>query len=212
MYTQITETEKDILREILNVGVSKAADAFSQLTRSPEAIVLTVPDIKIIDPEGFLPGFQSYDKTILAMKTRLQGDLAGITLLLFTKEHTDWIISHCLSERELQHENQEELRMGLLLEMSNILTGAVITQLTNILHLETIGLPPESIITNPDEAINNLLCHVPPCQPIVLSVRTDLTDQQKGIELPMLIALESSSLQLILDLIRQENALELLKR
>ncbi|RYZ83922.1 MAG: hypothetical protein EOP04_19010 [Proteobacteria bacterium] len=183
--------------------MSKAADAFAKLTRTTEAIILTVPDIKIIKPEDFPISLSQYDGAELALKTNLHGDLAGVTLLLFFEEQINWIMEHCLSERDLLSPEVDSLRMSLLLEISNILTGALSTQLSNILGLDVIGLPPESIVPEPGESIEEFLCDVPPCQPIVLSVRTDLKDRQSGIEFPMLVVLEIESLSKILNIIRQ---------
>ena len=208
MYIQISEIEKDLLREMLSVGVSKAADAFSGLIQTHQGITLTVPAIKVIEPEDFSPGFPEYGKIVLVLKTQLQGDLAGVTLLLVSEEQIDWIIENCLTAREQQYQDQAALQQGLLLELSNILTGAIVTQLADLLKLETVGLPPESITPDSDKTLESLLCLVPPCQPILLSVRTNLRDQNKAIELPLLMALESSSLFRMLHCIRQRDVYE----
>ena len=204
MYIHIDLLEKDLLREVFNIGVSKAADALSMLLKNRKAIMLTVPDIKIIWPQELPSELKKFDETVLAVRSKLQGDINGISVLLFYSEHVDWIVQNSLSERELHREDFEQMRLSLLLEMSNILTGAVLTQFSNILGLEVQGMPPECIVTEPGRSMESIICELPPCQPIVLSVKTDFLDKQLVIELPLLIVLEIASLSTILNTIRQK--------
>jgi chemotaxis protein CheC len=46
MYIIINELEKDVLREIISIGLARAADSFSSFAKG--GVLLDVPDIKII--------------------------------------------------------------------------------------------------------------------------------------------------------------------
>ena len=204
MYININLLEKDILKEIFNVGISKAADALSSLLKTNRGIILTVPDIKIIGPNEVAQEIRNYDEAVLAIRSKLQGDMKGLTVLLFFDRQIEWIIQHSVSERTLHHEQLSRLRMSVLLEIGNILTGAVLTQFANILGIEVQGLPPEGMVVTETNSVENIICDLPPCQPIVLSIKTDFLDRETVIELPLLIVLVISSLSAILNNIRDK--------
>lgn len=208
MYIKINTLEKDILREIFNVGVSKAADAFSVLLNNKSGIILTVPDIKIIGPSELAAELQHYDEAVLAVRSRLEGSLEGISVLLFFDKQIEWIIQHCISERTLHHEQISKLRISVLLEISNILTGAILTQFSDLLSLDVHGMPPECMVISENRGVEGIICDLPPCQPIVLSVKTDFLEREMVIELPLLMVLEITSLSEILNTIRQKGIYE----
>jgi chemotaxis protein CheC len=204
MYIQISELEKDILRETMNLALSKAADSFSRLLHSKQPITITVPAVRIITPDVFSQDLLQFPEVKLVIRTKLEGELSGVSLLLFFEAEMQWILRHALTERELKQPGAEVLQIPLLLEMSNILTGAILTQFSDLLQVRNIGLPPESIIPETGAKLEELIFDLPHSQPIVLTVFTDFKDQNKVIELPLLLVLESASLFRILNIIREK--------
>lgn len=205
MYIQISEIEKDLLKEIINIGITKAADAFAVLSKSKQGVILSVPEVNIVEPSQFPDEVSMFDKTVLAIKSDLKGEINGMTLLLFYQEQIQKIVESCLTEEDQKRDDFPQLRLSLLKEIGNILTGAIVTQLSNILGLKIHGTPPVEIIGTKGKSIQSLLCELPPCNPLIVTVRTQFMDFVRVIELPLLIVLDIEALFNIINTIRRKD-------
>jgi chemotaxis protein CheC len=198
MHAALPDSDKDLLKEFFNHGVGKAATALSHLMHKRQAITLTVPDIRVIPPDEFPKELARFTETVLAVKSEVKGTVNGITVLIFFEEEIEWIVQHCLSDREKERMEAGTLKVPLLLEISNILTASVLTQFTNVLGLHALGLPPESGVSHRGDTLRSLFYDLDPFQPIVFSVTTEFIDHNKVIEIPFLFLLEYESLTTLL--------------
>ncbi|MEJ8802459.1 chemotaxis protein CheC [Pontibacter sp. H249] len=200
MAPQISELERDIIKEILNIGLARAADSFAAIAK--DKVLLKVPDIKLIELKELIILVEQYADTHSIIQSDIKGDFNGATLMLFSDEHVVRLSEVCLSMLNVQKGELSVMQESLLLEISNIITGALVTQLANILKADIYGSPPKAPKTNIANSLKEILVHNPLFKPLVFTVITRFTHNYKSVELPLLLFFDSNTLLKMLETIR----------
>lgn len=211
MDIQVTELEKDIIKEILNIGLARAADSFATVAR--DQVLLKVPDLQLIQLQDLVQMVQKYQGTHTLIQSDIKGELNGSTLMLFSADHLKKLTEVCLSESFRYEGFLTEMQQSLLLELSNIITGALVTQLANILKTHLYGSPPVAPQGSMADSIRNILVDHPLFQPLIFTVITEFTNKSKQLEMPLLLFFDTETFFKILKIIRsykfyQDNLLE----
>lgn len=90
----------------------------------------------------------SEDKPIFSLISVLKGDLRGKCYLNLSSQDADVLTSIALPEVYRQN---KEMKEGILLELDNILTAAVVSILSNAFKLDTFAYVPKMYIFKSDE-------------------------------------------------------------
>ncbi|MCJ8166652.1 chemotaxis protein CheC [Pontibacter sp. E15-1] len=196
----ITELERDIIKEILNIGLARAADSFASIAK--DKVLLKVPDITLIEVKDLLLLVSKYEGTHTIIQSDIKGDFNGATLMLFSDEHIVRLSEICLSMLDVQRGELSVMQESLLLEISNIITGALVTQLANILKSSIYGSPPKAPKSHIADSLKGILVQHPLFQPLVFTVVTRFTHNSKSVELPLLLFFDTNTLLKILGIIR----------
>ena len=196
----ITELERDIIKEILNIGLARAADSFAAIAR--DKVLLKVPDITLIEVKELLNLVARYENTHVIIQSDIKGELNGATLMLFSDEHVVRLSEICLSMVDVQKGELSVMQESLLLEISNIITGALVTQLANILKSNIYGSPPKAPKSHIADSLKSILVQHPLFQPLVFTVITQFSHNSKSVELPLLLFFDTNTLLKMLDTIR----------
>ena len=85
---------------------------------------------------------REYQARHVAIQSDIRGDFNGTTLMFFSGQHVQRLSRVCLRMQTAETLELNELQESLLLEISNIITGALVTQLANILKANIYGAPP----------------------------------------------------------------------
>lgn len=195
----MTDLERDIIREILNIGLARAADSFAIIAK--ERVLLEVPNIDLLMSEDILQRVRDYQGHHVAIQSDIRGDFNGTTLMFFSGQHVQRLSRVCLRMTTTETLEVDELQESLLLEISNIITGALVTQLANILKANIYGAPP----TAPRGDIAATLQSLMPeqqLQPLIFTVITQFSDRDNTVELPLLLFFDRVTFLKILDIIR----------
>ncbi|CAN5786651.1 hypothetical protein BH24BAC1_BH24BAC1_25610 [soil metagenome] len=211
MEIHVTELEKDIIKELLNIGLARAADSFATVAR--DQVLLKVPDLQLIQLQELVQMVQKYQGTHTLIQSDIKGELNGTTLMLFSADHLSKLTEVCLSENFRYDGFLTEMQQSLLLELSNIITGALVTQLANILKTNLYGSPPVAPQGSMADSIRNILVDHPLFQPLIFTVITEFTNKSKQLEMPLLLFFDTETYFKILQIIRsykfyQDNLLE----
>ncbi|GAB3528051.1 hypothetical protein GCM10027443_05400 [Pontibacter brevis] len=196
----ITELERDIIKEILNIGLARAADSFAAIAK--DKVLLKVPDITLIEVKDLLNLVARYEDTHVIIQSDVKGEFNGATLMLFSDDHVVRLSEICLSMLEVQKGELTVMQESLLLEISNIITGALVTQLANILKANIYGSPPKAPKSHIADSLKGILVQHPLFQPLVFTVVTQFTHNSKSVELPLLLFFDTNTLLKMLDTIR----------
>ncbi|HEY4650174.1 MAG TPA: chemotaxis protein CheC [Pontibacter sp.] len=196
----VTELERDVIKEILNIGLARAADSFATIAK--DKVLLKVPDIQLIEVKELLQLVAKYESTHFIIQSDIKGDFNGATLMLFSDEHIKRLSEVCLNMVEIQKGSVNAMQESLLLEISNIITGALVTQLANILKANIYGSPPKAPKSHIADSLKDILVQHPLFQPLVFTVITRFTHNYRSVELPLLLFFDTGTFLKILEIIR----------
>ena len=195
----MTELERDIIREILNTGLARAADSFAVIAQ--ERVLLEVPSIDLLMSDDILSKVREYQSRHVAIQSDIRGDFNGTTLMFFSGQHVQRLSRVCLRMQTTESLEVNELQESLLLEISNIITGALVTQLANILKANIYGAPPVAPHGDIAESMQNLVPEQQ-LQPLIFSVITQFSDRDNMVELPLMLFFDRVTFEKILEIIR----------
>ena len=146
--THISEEEKDILQEIMNIAFGKAAADLAEVINI--FVVLSVPDIKIIKAVD-LPNYIRTEfcefSNISIVEQNFWGGFKGNALLVFQADAGKELIALLGDSGELTHESEfsDILENETLIEVGNILIGACVGKVAELLQDVVTYSPPRII-------------------------------------------------------------------
>ena len=126
----LTEDQRDALQEMMNISMGQAAKSLAQLIDTQ--ITLSIPTISEASPNELLELLSHSDETWYARQSFL-GQLKGEVLSLISKEGCDAMAEVMDYEKPLSDVNIQEL----ILELTNILSGACLSGLSTQLELKS---------------------------------------------------------------------------
>lgn len=150
-HTSINEEEKDILQEIMNIAFGKAAADLAELINI--FVVLSVPDIRIIRainlPEYIRTEFAEFDN-ISIVEQNFWGGFKGNALLVFPADAGKELITLLGDggEHTFESESSDILEKETLIEVGNILIGACVGKVAELLKDVVSYSPPRIIYEN----------------------------------------------------------------
>jgi len=129
---ELTELELDMLTEMFNLGVGKAADSLSTMVK--QEITLSVPHIEFLSVAELAHKLGS-DKTICSVSQMLSGPFAAQSMLLFPEENSLEIVRQLLGQ-DLPEETIVELQQEAFSEIGNIVLNACVGSFAEGLNAE----------------------------------------------------------------------------
>ena len=200
MTLSMNELERDIIREILNIGLARAADSFAVIAQ--ERVLLEVPNLDLVPSASIIERVREYQARYVAIQSDIRGDFNGSTFMFFSGQHVQRLSRVCLRMPATDSLRLTELQESLLLEISNIITGALVTQLANILKANIYGAPPKAPTGDLATALQSLLPESEALQPLIFSVITQFSDKENSVELPLMLFFDRATFEKILEIIR----------
>lgn len=129
-----TAFQIDALRELINIGVGRAAKVLSEMVDA--RIILQVPFIKLLTPEnlrhevGHLGG-----DNLAAVRLGFQGPFSGTAALVFPPDSASKLVA-VLTGEEMGTPDLDSVRVGTLSEVGNIVINGVMGSIANVLKLQ----------------------------------------------------------------------------
>lgn len=143
----------DILKELFNISLSKAADSLSFFIQNK----IFISDLKMsteTDENRKVELCEQIEEAEVVLETLLKGDYTGKSYLLFSEQDVKnfFSVAHPLNPNA---QLEDEFSKEFLLEVDNIITASVVTELSNILNITLYGDVPK-LIENTDELKQSL--------------------------------------------------------
>lgn len=148
----LTETQLDALKEVINIGVGRAASLLNEMVNS--RILLEIPFIQVLTPDQLqreLCDRFSHDQ-LATVRLGFKGSFMGTAQLLFPTESASTLVAVLTGEGP-GSPDLDDVKIGTLSEIGNILINGVMGSFGNILqqHLDY------SIPVYLEDTIENLL-------------------------------------------------------
>jgi len=128
----------DALREVANIGAGHAATALSQITG--QRIMISVPHIHVAALEDVPNQIASGEEPVAGIAIKVQGDLTGLTLLVFPQPIAYRIASLMMGGKPVAALGAFE--ESALKEAGNILSAAYVNALAEFLGMRILNSPP----------------------------------------------------------------------
>jgi chemotaxis protein CheC len=136
----LSDLELDALTELVNIGVSRAAQSLGTMVN--EQVLLSVPSVMIVSRSraAELIG-QAQNELLVAVRQAFHGDVSGRALLIFPERNSLELVRAVAGEH-LSLEDILELEHEALAEIGNIILNACIATVANLLRRSlTMSLP-----------------------------------------------------------------------
>ena len=185
---ELNELQYDLLKELFNIGVGKAADTLSQMLK--QEIKLTVPEISFCTVNELIEHFQN-NKTIITIAQEIEGPFDMKSLLVFPSEGCQDVIKTMLGDH-LSDEMATELQQEAFTEIGNIVLNACIGIIGQTLG-ESFHIELPHFSEDTPEVI--FLTNIAKENQIILSMQVDLTLTSSAIQGYIAFILGSVSLE-----------------
>lgn len=197
----INENQIDIIKEIINIGVGKAANLLNQLVN--KRIKLSVPDINFVTiselPE-FLKDLKNSD--ISSIVLNFKGEFSGSCQLLFATEGAKVLVSIFTEDEIIDQDEFNEIKQSTLSEIGNIVLNSLIGTISNVFAQKFIYTPPKYI----EDKIQNLFIKEKNyISQNVLLATTRFEMQDTNIIGDFLLIFETGSIEILLEKIEKIN-------
>lgn len=142
MTVTLTPDQQDVVTELMNLGVGRAADAFSRLVG--DEVLLSVPDVLFCSQEQAQTHLQATDSGQMAgvMQT-FSGFATGTAALIFPGPRSMELVRLVVGD-DLPAEDISELEQETLAELGNIILNHCLATIGNTLQAEVRASLPET--------------------------------------------------------------------
>lgn len=138
----LTADQQDVVTELMNLGVGRAADAFSRLVG--DEVLLSVPEVVFCSQEQAQTHLQATDNGQMAgvMQT-FSGFASGTAALIFPGPRSMELVRLVVGD-DLPAEDISELEQETLAELGNIILNHCLATIGNTLQAEVRASLPET--------------------------------------------------------------------
>ncbi len=147
--TVLTIDEKDILQEVMNIAFGKASADLAEVIDI--YVVLNIPQIDLMNGEEFACYLQSelQEYTMINLvEQNFWGSFKGTAMLIFPSGSEKELLSVLEDDQEtlLESDNIAALEKEVLLEVGNILIGACVGKIAELLE-DVVTYSPPHVVT-----------------------------------------------------------------
>ena len=128
-YSELSDIQLDVLKEVWNIGAGNAATSLSLLLN--EKVDMAVPSVNIIPFDDIFSKI-GVESVVIGVIVRVLGDIPGNILFTLEKEPALKIISKLLGA---QQEQITDIGSSALCEIGNIISSAFMNAIATLTHL-----------------------------------------------------------------------------
>ncbi len=192
----LTPEQTDILKELINIGVGRAAGVLNEMVHF--RVLLQVPFVKILSLSDLRKEMESMGRyRVAAVRLAFKGPFFGTAALVFPPDSASKLVS-VLTGEEPGTPDMDSVRAGTLTEVGNIVINGVMGSIGNLLKKRISYSLPDYM----EDTIDKMLAGNEAGQdPTVLLVRTRFTVHQLHIEGDVLLLFEVGSFDALISAI-----------
>ncbi len=129
-----TDSQIDVLKEVINVGVGKVAELLNAMLSSH--IHLQVPALKVLLPDELAMELsKDTNEQLSCVNLPFNGTISGVAELVFSAENASKFVT-TLTNEQVDMVDMDSIRAGTLTEIGNIVLNAVMGNISNFLGLK----------------------------------------------------------------------------
>ena len=141
---ELEELSEDFIKELGNIGTGNAVSALSQLLNCP--LEIDTPNLRILPFQQITEIITEAEVPLARIMVEVFGEVNGMFLFLLDETFTGQVIRLVLGDTVSDFMNLTEMEESLLLELGNIMCGAYIRALSQLMNVEIdVSVPQISI-------------------------------------------------------------------
>lgn len=138
MTLELSKVELDITKELVNIGLAKAADSLSFFVKSK--VMLNGLDLYISELNDIDQLSQRKKNDTHLLTTQLRGEVGGVCFFLLDEDDVNRLKAESFpKDQSFTTADGEKMLNAFLKEVDNIITASVITQFSNLLEKKIYG-------------------------------------------------------------------------
>lgn len=150
----LNEIQLDLLKEVFNLGVGKAAASLSALANNKYEVTLSLPKVELVTIDEMVKILKiESDNKITTVSQDYSGPFSGTAHMIYSHTSSLRLVSLMLGS-SVPHQNISELEEDALMEIGNILINSCLDSLSQMFQEDietslpkiTIGTPLEVFI------------------------------------------------------------------
>ena len=192
----LTDIQKDALKEIGNIGAGNAATAFAQFLECK--IDMTVPSAEVLSISDVPEVTGSVDEDVIGVLLQAMGEAPASLLFLLSEESARHLLGIIL-DKEIDLDNINEVEISAVKEIGNILSGSYLSALNNLTGFNLIQSVPGFAYDMAGAVISSSMIPLSQASDYTLLIETKFLDGDHEIEGYFLLIPHLGSLKKILN-------------
>lgn len=141
---QLTESDRDQLRELVNIGVSHAGDTLSLMMG--KRITVSVPTVSIKNAANAAGLPTRSDDLTLSVLLRVYGLIDGYVFLYFPRDAALHLLEVIAGKKVGDVRALDAFDRSMFQELGNVITGGMLNGLSKFLHIEMLHSVPNVVV------------------------------------------------------------------
>lgn len=143
-YSDMSESGRDVLMEIGNIGTGNAVTSLSSMLG--RRIEIERPDVRIMEFNEVPAMLGGPEEVKLGVLLELSGDLSGMFMFLISEEFALVMLRELLGVAEVDVRNLDEMSFSAVSEIGNIMCCSYINALTKMIGLKVHVSVPDTCV------------------------------------------------------------------
>ncbi len=198
----LTDIEMDALREIGNVGMGNAATALSKMIS--KKVDINLPSTEFVGITNFPEVAGGRETVVDCLFVPLTGDISGNALFFFSHDSALRLIDIMMGKEPGSTKELSEMDMSSFTEMANIVAGAYLSSMANMLKISIFPSPPKSASDMLQAVIDAILAELAKHANEVLFIKTNMTIDDVKIEGTFTLLFDEDSLNIVLKKLKEQ--------
>lgn len=191
-----TAEQIDVLKELINIGVGRAAGMLNDMLQS--RVLLQVPYVKIFTPATLQSEIEELgNEKLSTVRLTFKGPFSGIASLVFPPDSAGKLVD-ILTGEEPGETDLDSIRIGTLTEVGNIILNGVMGSMGNVLEKHINYSVPTYLENNIEQL---LLAENVGMDTTILLAHTRFSIKQLQIEGDIILLFEVGSFDALLEAI-----------
>lgn len=130
---KLTNIQKDVLKEIGNIGAGNATTALAKLIN--KKVLMEVPSVEVVAMHEIVDVIGGPEETIVAVFFKIEGEVPGTVYLVISLKEAEQLIQEILTDENvslIDDEKPDEMAVSAISEAGNIIVGSYISALSDL--------------------------------------------------------------------------------
>lgn len=196
LINNLTEMQKDAIKEIGNIGAGNAATAFAEFLDCK--IDMSVPSVEIL-PISEVPEITGdIEQKVVGILLQVKGEAPGHILFVLPRESVRHLLCLVLN-REVDLEDISEVEISAIKEIGNILSGSYLSSFNQMTNMGLMQKVPAFAYDMAGAILSSSMVPLTETSDHALLIETHFIDGGHAIEGYFFLIPEPGSLRLILE-------------